>query len=217
MRRGLALGLTAALCLGGSLPLGTAQADSRKAIKAELAKPMVRGGIVFKNYCALCHGERADGIARAAKLYGVTNLAIKPADDSDYLAIIRGGGVAVGKSPFMPPWADELSEEQTNDLVAYLRVIGDTVRRGEVVFKTNCILCHGIQANGKGRAAKLYDPPPADLTHSDKNDDYKRMIITLGGAAMGRSEFMPIWGEQLTPQEIDDVVAYLRTVLVDAE
>jgi cytochrome c oxidase cbb3-type subunit III len=42
------------------------------------------------------------------------------------------------------------------------------------------------------------------------------MIITLGGKAMGRSEVMPIWGEQLSERQIDDVVAYLRTVLVSA-
>ena len=31
---------------------------------------------------------------------------------------------------------------------------------------------------------------------------------------MGRSEVMPIWGEQITEQQIDDVVAYLDTILV---
>ena len=175
---------------------------------------MIRGGIVFKNYCTLCHGERADGVARAAKLYGVDNLSIKPSDTDYYYKIIRGGGMSVGKSEFMPPWEGELSKEQINDVVSYLEISTNNERRGEVVFKTNCILCHGIKADGKGRAAKLYNPPPANLTKSDKNDDYKHMIITMGGAAMGRSEFMPIWGMQLSEQEINDVVAYLRTVLV---
>ena len=215
MKRRLSSGLIAALCLCSLAMTSTVtSADSRKAVKQELSKPVIRGGIVFKNYCKLCHGERADGIARAAKLYGVANLAIKPADADYYFKIIRGGGQSVGKSEFMPPWEGELSEEQIRDVVAYLKVASDAVRRGEVVFKTNCILCHGIKADGKGRASKLYDPPPANLTKSDKNDDYKRMIITLGGAAMGRSEFMPVWGEQLSEQEIEDVVAYLRTVLV---
>ncbi|HEB92855.1 MAG TPA: c-type cytochrome [Gammaproteobacteria bacterium] len=114
----------------------------------------------------------------------------------------------------MPPWEGELSEEQIRDVVAYLQIATDSKRRGEVVFKTNCILCHGLMADGKGRAARMYDPPPANLTKSDKNDDYKRMIISRGGAAMGRSEFMPVWGDQLSAQEIEDVVAYLRTILV---
>ncbi len=196
-----------------SLLSSIALTDSRKAINAELAKPVVRGGIVFKNYCTLCHGERADGMARAAKLYGVTSLGIRPEKSRYYFKIIRGGGPAVGKSEFMPPWEHELSEEQINDVVAYLKIVSFGEKRGEVVFKTNCILCHGIKANGKGRAAKLYNPPPANLTKSEKNDDYKTMIITYGGQAMGRSEFMPIWGEQLSEQEIADVVIYLRTIL----
>jgi len=188
-------------------------AEKRSAINIELSKPAVRGGIVFKNYCKLCHGEKADGMARAAKLYGVKNLTISPSGPEYYLKIIRGGGPIVGKSEFMPPWQHELSEEQINDVVAYLQIVTTTVKRGEVVFKTNCILCHGIKADGKGRAAKLYDPPPANLTKSDKNDDYKTMIITYGGQIMGRSQIMPPWGDQLSKQEITDVVAYLRTVL----
>ncbi|MBL1277780.1 MAG: c-type cytochrome [Ectothiorhodospiraceae bacterium] len=189
-------------------------AESRKAVNKTLSKPVVRGGIVFKNYCKLCHGERGDGMARAAKLYSMANLAISPGTPDYYFKIIRGGGKAVKKSEFMPPWEAELSEEQINDVVAYLQIVTSGSSRGEVVFKTNCILCHGIKADGKGRAAKMYDPPPANLTKSDKNDDYKTLIITLGGKAMGRSEFMPPWGDQLTDQEITDVVAYLQTMLI---
>jgi cytochrome c oxidase cbb3-type subunit 3 len=191
-----------------------ADSDSREVVSAELEKPVIRGAIVFKNYCVLCHGERGDGLARSAKLYGVVNLAIKKLDDEHLQKIIRKGGVGVGRSAFMPMWEEELSEEQINDVVAYLKVIGDDASRGEVVFKTNCILCHGISGNGKGRAAHLFDPPPADLTRSNKNNDYKRMIITNGGESMGRSPAMPAWGEQLSPQEIGDAVNYLQTLLV---
>lgn len=188
--------------------------DTRAEAERELAKPIVRGGIVFKSYCKLCHGEIGDGKARASKLYGDANLNITQQSAGYFEKIIRRGGKAVGRSEFMPPWGDELSDEQVSDVVAYLAVIAKPARRGEAVFKANCLLCHGVKGDGKGRASVLFDPPPADLTRSDKNDDYKRMIITLGGAAMGRSEAMPIWGEQLTAQEINDVVEFLRTLLV---
>ncbi|KAF0191980.1 MAG: hypothetical protein FD165_1314 [Gammaproteobacteria bacterium] len=191
-----------------------ADSDSREIVSAELAKPVIRGAIVFKNYCVLCHGERGDGLARSAKLYGVVNLAIRKLDEEYLQKIVRKGGAGVGRSAFMPMWKAELSEEQINDVVSYLELVGDNVSRGEVVFKTNCILCHGITGNGKGRASHLFDPRPADLTRSDKNDDYKRMIITTGGESMGRSAAMPAWGEQLSPQEIGDAVNYLRTLLV---
>ena len=100
--------------------------------------------------------------------------------------------------------------------MAYLAVITSPEKRGEAVFKANCLLCHGVKGDGKGRASVLFNPPPANLTLSDKNDDYKRMIITLGGAAMGRSEVMPVWGEQLSHQEIEDVIKYIGTLLVVA-
>ncbi len=190
--------------------------DTLQEVQSQLSRPTIRGGVVYKTYCVLCHGYVADGTAKASKLYDGLSLAIKPMPSKYYEKIIRGGGSAVGKSAYMPSWRDELSKEQIRDVVAYLGVVRNAAWRGHVVFKNNCILCHGINADGKGRASTLLDPPPANLTLSDKNDEYKIMIITLGGAAMGRSEAMPVWGEQLLqPQEIEDVVAYLKTVLAN--
>jgi cytochrome c oxidase cbb3-type subunit III len=188
--------------------------DSREAVNRETAKPEIRGGIVFKSYCGLCHGEHGDGKARAAKLYGELKLTIKHRPPEYYETIIRQGGPAVGGSAFMPPWQYELSEEQIGDVIAYIAIVGDPVRRGEVVYKTNCILCHGVQADGKGRAAPLFHPPPADLTHSEKDDQYKTTLIRLGSTAMGRSSGMPPWQDRLSDGEIADVVEYLRTILV---
>src|SRR5262249_4433795 len=146
-------------------------------------------------------------------LYAGLKLAIANGSSEHNEDIIRRGGEATGGSAFMPPWQYELSEEQIRDVVAYLAILGDSVRRGEVVYKTNCILCHGVQADGKGRAASLFHPPPADLTHSDKDDEYKVTIIRLGGSAMGRSSGMPVWEGRLTDLEIQDLVQYLRTIL----
>ena len=84
--------------------------------------------------------------------------------------------------------------------------------RGNIVFQNYCVKCHGVNADGNGRAAKLYNPRPANLVTSDKNDLYKETIIRKGGAAMARSEFMPPWGEELTDEQIADVVAYLRSI-----
>jgi cytochrome c oxidase cbb3-type subunit 3 len=190
-----------------------AKTDTPESIAKARNKPAIRGGIVYRAYCILCHGERADGDARASKLYGLVNL--NPFNGRDYIEkIIRYGGKAVGRSEVMPSWQEELSEEQIGDVIEYVAIARDQVSRGDVVYKTNCILCHGVKGDGKGRASVLFDPPPANLTLSDKNDEYKKLIITLGGKAMARSPVMPIWGEQLSEQQIDDVVAYLRTILV---
>jgi len=202
-----------ACCAQVTFNEATFAVDSRREAESEMQKPVVRGGIVFKSYCTLCHGERGDGVARAAKLYGDANLEIGARPEGYYDKIIREGGAAVKRSEFMPPWQGELSDEQINDVVAYLAVVTSPLKRGEAVFKANCILCHGVKGDGKGRASVLFNPPPANLTRSDKNDQYKTMIITYGGAAMGRSPVMPVWGEQLSSQEIEDVVNYLRTLV----
>jgi len=84
------------------------------------------------------------------------------------------------------------------------------VIRGSIAFRTYCVLCHGTEGRGDGRAAKMYTPRPANLTVSPFNDTYKEMIIRGGGASVGRSAFMPPWGEELTDEQIRDVVAFLR-------
>jgi mono/diheme cytochrome c family protein len=84
------------------------------------------------------------------------------------------------------------------------------VIRGSIAFRTYCVLCHGAQGKGDGRAAKMYTPKPANLTVSPFPDQYKEMIIRGGGASVGRSAFMPPWGDELTNEQIHDLVAFLR-------
>ena len=86
------------------------------------------------------------------------------------------------------------------------------VLRGDVVFRTYCALCHGLNADGQGRAAKIYNPKPANLRKSMMPDAYKERIIRKGGKEMGRSAFMPPWGDELTDEQITDVVRYLRSI-----
>lgn len=87
-----------------------------------------------------------------------------------------------------------------------------SIVRGSIVFKTYCILCHGADGEGDGRASKIHNPKPANLTLSVLNDAQKEMIIRSGGASVGRSPVMPAWGEHLTDEQIADVVAYLRKI-----
>jgi mono/diheme cytochrome c family protein len=84
--------------------------------------------------------------------------------------------------------------------------------RGGLVYANYCVTCHGINADGNGRAARLHNPRPANLRASDKNDAYIGLIVRKGGEALGRSQSMPPWGEELTDEQIQDVVAFVRSV-----
>jgi mono/diheme cytochrome c family protein len=84
--------------------------------------------------------------------------------------------------------------------------------RGGLVYANYCVTCHGMNADGNGRAARLYNPRPANLRMTDKNDEYIGLIIRKGGEALARSSKMPPWGEELTDEQIRDVVAFVRSV-----
>jgi|KBSMisStandDraft_5_1062788.scaffolds.fasta_scaffold128441_2 mono/diheme cytochrome c family protein len=84
--------------------------------------------------------------------------------------------------------------------------------RGGLVYANYCVTCHGINADGNGRAARLHTPRPANLRASDKNDAYIGLIVRRGGEAIGRSKGMPPWAEELTDEQIKDVVAFVRSV-----
>ena len=86
------------------------------------------------------------------------------------------------------------------------------VFRGGMVYANYCVTCHGFNADGNGRAARLYNPRPANLRTSDKNDTYLGLIIRMGGEAMGRSPYMPPWGAELTEEQSNDLVTYLRSI-----
>ena len=46
------------------------------------------------------------------------------------------------------------------------------------------------------------------------SDAYLTQVISEGGAAVQRSPLMPSWKGTLTPQQIQEVIAYLRTLAV---
>jgi mono/diheme cytochrome c family protein len=87
-----------------------------------------------------------------------------------------------------------------------------SAEKGSAVFGAYCVACHGVEATGCGPRARLYVPRPANLTRSTLSPPQKAGIIRFGGALMGRSAYMPPWGEALTEQEIADLVAHLTTL-----
>ena len=89
-----------------------------------------------------------------------------------------------------------------------------SVIRGRLVFQNYCTLCHGPQGRGDGRAAKLHTPRPFNLTTSTAPRYYIADMVSKGGEAMGRGKGMPPWGEQLTDEQLADILNYLFTLRV---
>lgn len=94
---------------------------------------------------------------------------------------------------------------------------GDIVA-GRALYQQYCGTCHGPQGKGDGPAASAMNPKPRDHTDGHYmnalSEAHLTTVISEGGAAVQRSPLMPSWKGALTPQQVQDVIAYLRTLAV---
>jgi mono/diheme cytochrome c family protein len=90
------------------------------------------------------------------------------------------------------------------------------LRLGKQVFQHYCLTCHGESGAGDGFNAFNVEPHPRDLSdpafQKAKTDADLTDTIRRGGVGVGLSPLMPPWGKTLTPDQIDQVVGYLRTL-----
>lgn len=96
-----------------------------------------------------------------------------------------------------------------------------TLRQGKALFLHYCATCHGPSGRGDGFNAYSLDPKPRDLTdpefHTLRSDRDLSEIIRIGGGAAGLSTAMPPWGRTVSQRQIDQLVAYLRSLPWEAE
>jgi mono/diheme cytochrome c family protein len=85
---------------------------------------------------------------------------------------------------------------------------------GERVYYRYCADCHGGDGRGSWRAA-LFVLRPGDLTDSARmrqhSDAYLHELIKSGGAPLGKPG-MPGFAFHLTDEQIEAVIAYVRTL-----
>ncbi|MCZ8157836.1 MAG: cytochrome c [Leptospira sp.] len=86
------------------------------------------------------------------------------------------------------------------------------IQAGKETYMTYCALCHGHEGDGQGKLAIGKMPAPANLTLSAIPDSSKREIILKGGEAVGRSPYMPPWGQEFNEKQVDDLLAYLGSI-----
>jgi len=90
------------------------------------------------------------------------------------------------------------------------------VKNGERLYKLGCITCHGANGNGAPETLTEFKRPDTfpdftrcDQTTPEPNSAWKDVIVH-GGTTRAFSEIMPAFGELLTSDQIDDLIAYLR-------
>jgi len=79
---------------------------------------------------------------------------------------------------------------------------------GSVIFAANCVICHGINGDGRGQRREGINPPAANLTLPPWSDAPAagRTFLAIRNGAPGTA--MPSWSI-LNDQQIWGLVAYI--------
>ena len=92
------------------------------------------------------------------------------------------------------------------------------IARGEQLFQTYCLMCHGADGKGTGPVAKGLPHPPADLTHHfhrapGDGDAYLFWRVSEGGQVepfKSSQSTMPAYKTVLSDDQRWDVLAYVH-------
>ncbi len=154
------------------------------------------GQAVFKQYCSQCHGEVVPS---------------SPSFEQARQTISVGGAHQT-----MPVWGEVLTQAQIDALVNFIvtSAQGTSTQRGQVLFEQNCASCHGDFGEG--------GPNPAQPNHiiapigtanflSTRDDATLFQIISQGQPDQGMSAFGFTNGGNLDDDQINSIVAYLRS------
>jgi cytochrome c oxidase cbb3-type subunit III len=177
---------------------------------------VARGQLVYTKLCATCHGAGANGYVadNAPSLRTTTFLA--SASDAFLRAGITRGRPGTAMAAYGRASGGPLGPDDVESLVAFLRVGGPAhvepparapgvAQRGKVYYDTLCQRCHGTPAQ---RSSAVHLANPVFLATA--SDAFLRFAVESGRPPTS----MVPWKDTLRPQQIDDVVAYVRSLAV---
>lgn len=92
------------------------------------------------------------------------------------------------------------------------------IENGKILYSAGCIACHGSTGSGASQQRTEFRRPPTfpDFTScsgtTPETDANWKAVIVHGGPGMGYSHIMPAFDQQLSSDQMDDIIAYLRTM-----
>ncbi len=177
---------------------GTLTENDLNALAAYVVDPgsYPAGESLFSRHCAACHGDK-----------------VPSAPDRDSAAKIISSG---GSHMTMPIWGNVLTEEQLDALTQYTfeSSMGVGTGVGSSLYSEYCSACHGAFGEGgpnPSRAGDIIPPISTSEYLSTRDDSTLRTIISYGQPNFGMSPFGDENGGPLDGDQLDALVAFLRS------
>jgi mono/diheme cytochrome c family protein len=87
--------------------------------------------------------------------------------------------------------------------------------RGRKLFLQNCAVCHGQNAGGASNWRQRdpdgkFPPPPLNGTGHAWHHPMKALRMTIRDGTQKIGGKMPAWGDKLSDQDIDDIIAWFQ-------
>lgn len=120
---------TVGLILGGLLAITFASARAEERVPRDFDfLQMKRGGQLFQQNCAVCHGKQAEGSPNWQQAGPDGKYPPPPLNGTAHawhhptkvlMDVIKNGTQRIGGN--MPPWKDKLTDEQIRDIIAWFQ------------------------------------------------------------------------------------------------
>jgi high-affinity iron transporter len=177
---------------------------------------LAEGRRLYQQMCASCHGVAGMGDGPAGRAMNPKPPAV---GDAATMADVSPGtmyrivSVGIGGTP-MTGFAGNTTPEQRWNIVSYLvslRATPPQLAEGEGLFTQNCVQCHGALGAGDGAFARALSRVPQEIGafvwQAARSDLELSDVVRAGmpGTAMPPAS-------HLTPRQLQNVVAYLRTM-----
>jgi cytochrome c oxidase cbb3-type subunit III len=214
------LGLALFACSNGTAKPNDKPTRPRDAASADADPAKLEGAAIYKTLCAHCHGADAKGY-KADNAPSLVNKTFLESATDDFIH----RSIAAGRpGTSMPGYAKEiggpLDSASIDRVVAFLRAQGPQVqplgtaattgdaRRGAAIYTRECQKCHGDQTT-RVNAVHLANAQFLAMA----SDAFIRYAIVSGRPGTPMESFQT----KLSSQDIDDVVAFVRTMGKPAE
>src|SRR5690349_3491283 len=177
---------------------------------------LAAGRAIYERSCASCHGPRGLGDGPAAAALNPKPPAIGSGSemhDRSPALLYRIMSVGVAGTP-MVGFAGQLTPNQRWNVVSYLTTLRSSqtnVAEGEGLYAQRCASCHGMLGSGDGTLTRMLSRLPSEIGsfgwQADRTDDQLAAVVRDG---MSGTPMPPT--RDLSPAQIQSVVAYLRTL-----
>lgn len=215
MQRLALLGLFLFACGNGSAkPQDKAATAPRDAQVADADPSKLEGASLYQAYCSQCHGPDAKGYAADNAPSLVNPTFLESATDEFIARSIAHGRPGTSMAGYSSAIGGPLDAAAIDRIVGFLRARGPKaqplpalatagdVQRGAAIYARDCQKCHG-DAGTRVNAVHLANPQFLAAA----SDAFIRHAIVAGRPGTPMEAF----GTKLSAQDIDDVVAYVRS------